>query len=121
PNVSEIIRHVLERDGFEVDLAQSLAEARDLLQKRPADLLTLDFILPDGNGVEFLRELRTEGKYKALPVLLISPLAPSARELAGDGLRPVEYLEKPIDLTRLSAAARGSLRKADGVKEGALL
>jgi PAS domain S-box-containing protein len=119
PNVAEIIRHVLERDGFEVDLAASLAETRDLLRQHPVSLLTLDFILPDGNGVEFLRELRKEEKTKALPVLLISPLASSARDLAGDGLHPVEYLDKPIDLPRLSAAARGSMRKADGVKEGA--
>jgi len=118
PNVSEIIRHVLERDGFEVDLASSLGEARDLLRGRSFDLLTLDFILPDGNGIEFLRELRREEKTKALPVLLISPLASSARDIAGDGLRPVEFLEKPIDLPRLSAAARGSLRTADPSKEG---
>ncbi|HVR82865.1 MAG TPA: ATP-binding protein, partial [Planctomycetota bacterium] len=121
PNIAEIIRHVLERDGFEVDMSSSLAETRDLLRKRPVNLLTLDFILPDGNGVEFLRELRGEEKTKALPVLLISPLAPSARELAGGGLGPVEYLEKPIDLHRLSGAARGSLRKPDSVKEGAPL
>jgi len=119
PNVSEIIRHVLERDGFLVDLAASLGEARELLGRRSFDLLTLDFILPDGNGIEFLRELRREEKTKALPVLLISPLASSARDMAGDGLRPVEFLEKPIDLPRLAAAARASLRTADALKEGA--
>ncbi|MBV8881999.1 MAG: PAS domain S-box protein, partial [Planctomycetaceae bacterium] len=119
PNVSEIIRHVLERDGFQVDLAASLGETRDLLRKHPSSLLTLDFILPDGNGVEYLRELRRDDRTKTLPVLLISPLAPSAREMAGDGMGPVEFLEKPIDLHRLSAAARGALRKSAGALEGA--
>ncbi|HLY11537.1 MAG TPA: ATP-binding protein, partial [Planctomycetota bacterium] len=118
PSVAEIIRHVLERDGFEVEVAPTLAEARTLLDRRAADLLTLDFMLPDGNGIDFLRELRASEATKSLRVLVISPLAQSARNLAGDGLGPVDYLEKPIDLDRLSTAARGPVQKASIAKEG---
>ncbi len=119
PNVSEIIRVILEREGFQVSFAASLAEARDSLSRNPVDLLALDFILPDGNGVEFLRELRGRPALKRLPVLLISPLASSARDLARGELGPVEFLEKPIDLQALAEAARAALKKPVPVEKGA--
>lgn len=118
PNVSEIIRHVLERDGFEVVLASTIAEARGLLQRRDASLMTLDLLLPDGNGIDFLRELRREERHRTLPVLLVSPLAESARGMAGDGLGPLQFLEKPIDLSRLSAAARAATEKGSAEIRG---
>lgn len=111
PNVSEIIRVILEREGFQVSFAASLAEARAALRLQPADLLALDFILPDGNGIDFLRELRVDPALKPLPVILISPLANSARDLAAGELDPIEFLEKPIDLQALAEAARAALKR----------
>ncbi|HZE97437.1 MAG TPA: ATP-binding protein [Planctomycetota bacterium] len=118
PNVSEIIRVVLEREGFDVELTGTLEETRQALRRRRPDLLSLDFILPDGNGVELLRELRGSDMTKTLPVIVVSPLAQSAREMAGPGLGPVEFLEKPIDLPRLSAAARAAIPKSPISSEG---
>jgi PAS domain S-box-containing protein len=119
PQVAEIIRTVLEREKIRTDVAHSLGEARELLGKNRYGLLTLDLLLPDGNGVDFILQLRTSDSTRNLPVLLISPLAGSAQELGGARLEPVEYLEKPIDLSKLASAARAAMKRSSPAIEGA--
>ena len=55
PAIRESLAFALRRDGFEVSEAATLREARSLVA--PADLVILDLVLPDGNGLEFLRSL----------------------------------------------------------------
>jgi CheY-like chemotaxis protein len=119
PQVAEIIRTVLLREGFDPVLAQTLGECRELMGKHPYALMTVDFMLPDGNGVDYIRELRKSEPTRQIPVILISPLAGTAREIGGDGIGPVEYLEKPIDLARLASAARAAMSGASTKPEGA--
>jgi PAS domain S-box-containing protein len=118
PQVAEIIRTVLQREGFDTVLAQTLGECRELLGKNSYALMTMDLLLPDGNGMDFIRELRKSEPARRLPVILISPLARTAKELGGDGIGPVEYLEKPIDLPLLASAARAALSGASLNPEG---
>ena len=119
PQVAEILRKVLERDGFRAVTAGTLAEARRQLQNGPINLLTLDFALPDGNGVEFIRELRRSAPHRDLPILLISPLAGLAQEMGGSELGRVEYLEKPLNFARLTSAARAAVKETSRTLEGA--
>jgi len=119
PQVAAIICKVLEREGFRTIVAETLAEARRQLQKSTVALLTLDFMLPDGNGVTFIRELRASAARRDLPVLLISPLAGSALEMGGPELGRVEYLEKPIEFARLASAARAAVQDSPKSFQGA--
>ncbi|MBI3856756.1 MAG: response regulator [Planctomycetes bacterium] len=117
--VADIIRIVLEREGIRVTTTENLAEAGRHLEQGGFQLLTMDFMLPDGNGVDFIRELRNSGKDRDLPILFISELAGSALTLGGAALGRVEYLDKPIDLSRLASAARAVLQGAIPLTEGA--
>jgi PAS domain S-box-containing protein len=119
PQVAEILRKVLERDGFRAVTAGTIADARRHLEKSPVDLLTLDFALPDGNGVEFIRELRRSAPHRELPILLISPLAGLAQQMGGTELGRVEYLEKPLNFARLTAVARAAIKDSPRTLEGA--
>ena len=69
PQILRGLRVVLRRAGFQVDVAASVAEALDALAVRPPDALVLDLILPDGTGVDVLRDLR---RWSSLPVLVLS-------------------------------------------------
>ena len=106
PQVAALLRTVLEREGFRTLQAETLAEARRQLAASPVALLTMDQSLPDGNGVEFIRELRRSEPFRNLPVLLV---AGSAVETAGPDLAPVECLDKPINFARLASAARAAV------------
>lgn len=63
-------RH-LESEGFRVDVARSVSEARELLAVAPPDVIVLDLGLPDGDGLTLLARLRSEGL--AIPILVVTP------------------------------------------------
>ncbi len=97
----------LRRGGFSVDPAYSADEARRRLVESDYDAMVLDVLLPDQDGVWFLRELRRQERTRGLPVVVVSAVAESARrELESEGPEPVDCLQKPVDPARLLAAVR---------------
>ena len=73
PHIGLVLRPFLEQLGYRVSFARTLADARALLRAAPpADGLLLDLHLPDGSGLDFLRDLRGEGGTARLPVLVLT-------------------------------------------------
>ena len=98
----------LQRDGYRVEVAGTVAEALAALQHRP-DLVVLDRRLPDGDGLEVLRDLRARGDRTAVIVL-------SARGSTDDRVHGLEhgaddYLGKPFHLRELLARIRAVLQR----------
>ena len=90
----------LGRNGVECELAPDIASARDRLAGRRPDLMLLDVRLPDGSGLDFLRELRT-GDHADLPVLVLTAFGGLQDAVAAMKERADDYLTKPIDLDEL--------------------
>jgi len=72
PHVPLLVRPLLEQLGMTVQTARSLAEARRSLSQRRPDGILLDLHLPDGSGLDLLRELRGAPGTETLPILVIS-------------------------------------------------
>lgn len=73
PHIGLVLRPFLEQLGYSVSFAKTLQEARSALQSNPAtDGLLLDIHLPDGSGLDFLRDLRSESRTSRLPVLVVT-------------------------------------------------
>ena len=72
PHIGLVLRPFLEQLGYRVSLARTLSEARTALRATPADALLLDLHLPDGSGLDFLRDLRKQGGTARLPVLVLT-------------------------------------------------
>lgn len=73
PHIGLVLRPFLEQLGYRVSFAKTLQEARSALQSNPAtDGLLLDIHLPDGSGLDFLRDLRSESRTSRLPVLVVT-------------------------------------------------
>jgi len=64
-------RFLLEGQGYGVETAMTLAEARSLLERQKPDIILLEIGMPDGSGLDFLRELR---RYSSVPVLILTRL-----------------------------------------------
>ena len=90
----------LRRSGVESLLALDIAGARDRLARQRPDLVLLDVRLPDGSGLDFLRELRA-GDYADLPVLVLTAFGGLQDAVAAMKERADDYLTKPIDLEEL--------------------
>ena len=74
PHIGLLLRLQLEAHGYELQLARSLFEARGALKDEagPPDAILLDIHLPDGSGVDLLRELRDRPATAAIPVLVLT-------------------------------------------------
>ena len=96
---AEAVRKHLERAGYKVSLAGTLAAARDGLKAGPPDLILLDMRLPDGAGLELLVEIGAA--QSGPPVLVMSAYGELEDAVSAMKSGAADYLKKPIDLNEL--------------------
>jgi DNA-binding response OmpR family regulator len=120
--ISEVNRDMLELRGYAVRAAGNLAEARAALLEAAPDVIVLDIMLPDGLGLDLLRELRE--KDDDTPVLLLTAWGRPENIAAGLRAGANDYLPKPFDydvlLARVETMLRGAERIPETVTKGAL-
>ncbi|MBM1172128.1 response regulator [Microvirga arabica] len=98
--------------GFTVDAVASCGDARAALATAEFDALVLDLMLPDGSGLDILRELRR--RQDATPVLLLTAKDTVADRIGGLDSGADDYLGKPFDLDEVAARLRAISRRAGG-------
>ncbi|MEK8090196.1 response regulator [Thermithiobacillus plumbiphilus] len=102
PDVAHLLSLMLREGGFACDLAFSASQAKQQLATGKYMAMTLDIMLPDQDGISFLRELRAQASTRHLPIVVVSAKAAAGRqELNGDAFAIVDWLSKPIDQKRL--------------------
>jgi two-component system, OmpR family, response regulator len=114
-SIRELLGMALRHVGFEVELAGACLDARNMIERNTPDLMVLDVMLPDGDGIDFCKRLRAGG-------LRSSVLFLTARDTTEDKVRGLtvggdDYLTKPFSLEELVARIRAILRRA-GVEDG---
>lgn len=110
PAIARTVAYALEREGLAVVHSLLLRDAREQLQRHPFDLLVLDVGLPDGNGLDLLRELR-QG-HRTTPVLVLSAQGEEIDRVLGLELGADDYLPKPFSPRELAARVKALLRRA---------
>jgi DNA-binding response OmpR family regulator len=105
---------LLEAKGFKVILAMTLSAAREAMRKETPSLVILDIHLPDGNGLDFLRELR---KTSAIPVVALTNDNDEKDLVAGLSGGCDDYVTKPYAFPVLHARIEALLRRAEQIPE----
>lgn len=100
-----------ERAGFEPLPCSTVNEARGTLEKKPVALIVLDVLLPDGDGIELLKEIRLSDRGADLPVLLLSTEAEVKDRIRGLQTGADDYVGKPYDTGYVVARARELLQR----------
>jgi two-component system, OmpR family, response regulator len=103
------IRDHIASLGYGVDWMQRLDDARDAFATVAYELLLLDLNLPDGRGIDFLRELRRKGS--TLPVIILTAQDQIAARIEGLNSGADDYLVKPFDLSELAARVSAVARR----------
>lgn len=107
----DLLINWLSPEGFVLHACFDTQSAWDYLDSHPqADAVILDVMLPDGNGLQLLRKLRTE--YPRLPVLMLSARGEPTDRIIGLELGADDYLAKPCDPRELTARLRAVLRRS---------
>ena len=96
PDMQELIRVILGRWGYELIPALNVASAVEVLRQKPLpDLVLLDMMLPDIDGLELLRQIRETKVFDNLPVIIVSALADSDKIRKGLEIGADRYITKP--------------------------
>ncbi|QNP47114.1 winged helix-turn-helix domain-containing protein [Diaphorobacter aerolatus] len=112
PAIARTVIYTLEREGLHINHSLLLGDARTLIAGTRFDALILDVGLPDGNGLELLRELRQHAQHAAMPVLVLSAHGEEIDRVLGLELGADDYVAKPFSPRELAARVKGLLRRA---------
>ncbi|OHC80132.1 MAG: two-component system response regulator KdpE [Rhodoferax sp. RIFCSPLOWO2_12_FULL_60_11] len=105
--IRALMQSSLSVEGFEVQTAVSLSEASALLRHSPPDVIVLDLGLPDGDGVQLVREVRSR---HSLPIIVVSARHQEAQKIQLLDAGADDYLTKPFSVGELLARIRVALR-----------
>lgn len=108
PEIQEIIRILLEGEGFETAAAADGTAAQQLLQKQDFDLIILDIMLPGINGYQTCLNLR---KISNTPVLFLSALGKDSDKILGFSSGGDDYLTKPFSYSELVSRVKALIRR----------
>src|SRR5580704_13325384 len=108
PNVAAFVKKGLAEESFAVDHAKTRQDGLHLATKESYDLLIVDRRLPDGDGLELIRDVR--GRGLGTPILILSALADLDARVQGLDSGADDYLAKPFAFSELLARARALLR-----------
>jgi two-component system NtrC family sensor kinase len=113
------LSEAFEAAGFQPLPCASIREARDALGSRRVDLVVLDVVLPDGDGVELLKEIRARAATSELPILMLSSEAQVKDRIRGIKTGANDYVGKPYDSNYVIARAKELLRGSRPAAEAA--
>ncbi len=108
------IRYALENDSVQVKLCTALAQAQGILPGRDFDLLILDVNLPDGSGLDLLRDVRR--RHSRVPVILLTANDLETDIVVGLESGADDYITKPFSLAVLRARVNAQLRRGTPVR-----
>lgn len=108
PSIAEIVEFALKSEGFQVTWRTLVREAETELATTPCDLLILDLGLPDGSGLELLKELRRNAE---TPVLILSARNAELDRVLGLELGADDYVTKPFSPRELAARVKAILKR----------
>jgi len=114
PIVQENNKMVLERRGYQLQQAYTLEEARAMIAKEPPRAIILDIQLPDGNGLDLLKEVR---QTSSIPVLVLTAMGTPKDIIKGLEAGGDDYLTKPHDLPTFLKRVETLLRRASMIAD----
>jgi DNA-binding response OmpR family regulator len=110
--LTDMVGDYLQRNGYAVEAAGSLAAGRERLLGGSYDALLLDLMLPDGDGLELTRELRADVRWRRLPLLMLTARGEPMDRIVGLEIGADDYLPKPFEPRELLARVKALLRRA---------
>ena len=119
-SVSSFIERGLKEQGYEVEVAFDGPTGYRMAIQHPFDLIILDIIIPNMNGIEVCRKLRNEAEVNT-PILMLTALGTTDDVVLGLDAGADDYLTKPFKFQELTARVRALIRRKDSSPSGSRL
>jgi DNA-binding response OmpR family regulator len=121
PDIANLIRHYLEKSGHTVQNLTTGAGVLTRLRADPADLVILDLMLPEIDGLAICQAMRNDPAMARIPVIMVTARGDEADRVAGFELGTDDYVTKPFSPKELSARVTALLRRSTGSPGGGVL
>jgi DNA-binding response OmpR family regulator len=118
PDVAELLRYNLAREGYDVALAASGAEALEIVRDGRPEVVLLDIMIPQLNGWEVCRRLKQDPDTRSVPVIMVTGRVDEGDKVLGFELGADDYVTKPFSLRELSARIRAEGRRGRWAEPG---
>ncbi|CUO72845.1 response regulator transcription factor [Intestinibacter bartlettii] len=103
------VKYAVEQESFNLDIAENLENARKIVNSKEYDLILLDVMLPDGNGYEFLKQLREHDE--DTPVIFLTACDEEVNIVMGLDIGGDDYITKPFRVRELISRINAILRR----------
>lgn len=113
PSIRRFVRMALEAEGWQVHECETVRQGLIDAGTRRPELVILDLGLPDGDGIQYLQDLRA---WSGVPVIVLSARSGEADKIAALDAGADDYLSKPFGVGELMARVRVALRRSQGAR-----
>jgi len=110
-----VVSHYLSGEGYAILSANSGKQLMDVLQSNTPNIILLDLVLPDTDGISLLAQLRTRPK---IPVIVVSGKSDTTEKIVCLEMGADDYITKPFEMRELSARIKAVIRRSEEVPTG---
>lgn len=93
-----LLEAILNGQGYQIETAQSVKEAYQIIKKEEVSLILLDLLMPRVSGFDFLKEIKNNDTTKDIPVIIVSAVADPENKKKSMELGALDFINKPIDI-----------------------
>lgn len=116
-DIRELVCQSLTQNDFRTFGCRDVQEAKHSLAENDLDCLVVDWMLPDGSGIELIRWMRRQDQYQQIPILMLTARAQESDMITGLDSGADDYLTKPMSLRELNARVKALLRRPAAYQE----
>lgn len=113
PDIAQLVRHYLEKEGFHPTIAKTGVEALNLAASEHPDLVILDLMLPQMDGLEVCKALRHKPETALLPIIMLTAKREESDTVVGLELGADDYVTKPFSPKTLVARVKSFFRRLE--------
>lgn len=113
PDIAQLVKLYLEKEGFHTNVAKSGVEALKLIKSERPNLLILDLMLPEIDGIEVCKKIRTAPDTALLPIIMLTAKAEESDTIIGLELGADDYVTKPFSPKALVSRVKALFRRLE--------
>lgn len=118
PNIVELVKYNLDREGYRTITANDGRRGLELIRQELPDLVILDLMLPELDGMSVCKLLRADATTKSIPIIILTAKSEEADRVLGLEMGADDYVTKPFSPRELVARVRAVLRRSGNIEDG---
>lgn len=110
-----LLEAILNGQGYNIETAQSVKEAYQIIKKEVVNLILLDLLMPRVSGYDFLKEIKSSESTRNIPVIIVSAITDPENRRKSLELGAIDFINKPIDIQNFIERIEAIIKKKETI------